>query len=59
MESKTVSKLSNAFSTGGGGVNFENDVQAVFLLSLLIDGFSPIMNEPTRQVSFQGKNRWV
>ena len=30
MESKTVSKLSNAFSTGGGGVNFENDVQAVF-----------------------------
>lgn len=55
MESKTVSKLSNAFSTGGGGVNFENDVQAVFLLSLLIDGFSPIMNEPIKQVSFQGK----
>ena len=54
----TVSKISNAFSTGGGGVNFEQKVQAMFLLSLLVDGFCPAMNEQTKSVWFQAKMRY-
>lgn len=50
-----MTNLSNPFSTGGGGVNFEQKVQAVFLLALLIDGFSPILNRPIKQLIFQGK----
>ena len=55
MAKKSVSKISNAFSTGGGGVHFENQIQAMFLLSLLIDGFCPAMNERTKRVCFQAK----
>lgn len=55
MSKNTVSKISNAFSTGGGGVNFEQQVQAMFLLSLLVDGFCPAMNEQTKSVWFQAK----
>ena len=32
-----VSALSNSFSTGGGGVDFEHRVQATFLLALLVE----------------------
>jgi hypothetical protein len=32
---QTQGQLSNPFSTGGGGVMFENDVQAGFVVSLL------------------------
>ena len=52
---KSVSRISNAFATGGGGTNFEHRIQAVFLLSLLIDGFCPALNEPTKCVCFQAK----
>lgn len=55
MAKNTVSKLSNAFSTGGGGANFEQRVQAMFLLSLLVDGFCPAMEERTKRVCFQAK----
>ena len=55
MSKNTVSKISNAFSTGGGGVNFEHQVQAMFLLSLLVDGFCSAMNEQTKSVWFQAK----
>ena len=58
MSKNTVSKISNAFSTGGGGVNFEQKVQAMFLLSLLVDGFCPAMNEQTKSVWFQAKMRY-
>lgn len=58
MSKNTVSKISNAFSTGGGGVNFEQQVQAMFLLSLLVDGFCPAMNEQTKSVWFQAKMRY-
>lgn len=58
MAKNTVSKISNAFSTGGGGVNFEQKVQAMFLLSLLVDGFCPAMNEQTKSVWFQAKMRY-
>lgn len=51
----TVSALSNPFSTGGGGVDFEHRVQATFLLALLAEGFSPLLNLPITSVVFQGK----
>ena len=50
-----ISKLSNSFSTGEGGGNFERHVQAVFLLTLLIDGFSPILKRPIARLEFQAK----
>ena len=56
MAKNSISKISNAFSTGGGGVNFEQQIQAMFLLSLLIDGFCPAMNEQTKKVYFQAKH---
>ena len=56
MSKDYISKLSNAFSTGGGGVNFEQSIQALFLLSLLVDGFCPAMNEKTKRVCFQTKH---
>ena len=56
MAKNSISKISNAFSTGGGGVNFEQQIQAMFLLSLLIDGFCPAMNEQTKKVCFQAKH---
>ena len=46
---------SNSFSTGGGGGSFEIRIPAVFLLSLLIDGFSPILNMPMERVAFQAR----
>ena len=51
-----ITKLSNSFSTGNGGGNFERYVQTVFLLTLLIDGFSPILERPITQLDFQGKH---
>ena len=51
----TVSALSAPFSTGGGGVDFEHRVQATFLLALLVEGFSPLLNLPITSVLFQGK----
>lgn len=51
-----VAKLSNSFSTGNGGGNFERYVQAVFLLALLVDGFSPVLNKPIIQLDFQGRH---
>ena len=51
-----VAKLSNSFSTGSGGANFERRVQAVFLLALLVDGFSPIIDAPIKQLEFQAKH---
>ena len=56
MAKNSISKISNAFATGGGGVNFEQQVQAMFLLSLLVDGFCPAMNETTHRVCFQAKH---
>ena len=56
MPKNTIKNISNAFSTGGGGTNFEQQIQAMFLLSLLIEGFCPAMNEQTKQVCFQAKH---
>ena len=51
-----VSMMSPAFLTGGGGENFERHVAAVFVLSMVIDGFSPIVESPITAVKFQAKN---
>lgn len=50
-----LAALSNPFSTGGGGVDFEHRVQATFLLALLISDFSPLLNLPVTSVDFQVK----
>ena len=52
-----IPQLSNSFSTGNGGGNFERYVQTVFLLLLLIGGFSPVINKKVVQLDFQGKHR--
>ena len=54
-KSVAISALSNPFSTGGGGVDFEHRVQATFLLALLAEGFSPLLNTPITAVKFQVK----
>ena len=51
-----VAELSNAFSTGSGGANFERQIQAVFLLAVLIDGFTPFLDAPVKQLEFQAKH---
>lgn len=56
MENNPISKISNAFSTGGGGTNFEHQVQAMFLMLLLVEGFCPVINEKIKRICFQGKH---
>lgn len=55
IDENKLPNLSNPFSTGGGGVQFEYCVQAMFLLALVIDGFSPVLNKPVSRIIFQGK----
>jgi hypothetical protein len=45
------------FSTGGGGVNFENRIQASFVVLMLTGGFSPCLPSwPVTSVRVQGKH---
>lgn len=53
---ESVSRISDSFSTGGGGNNFENRIQAMFLLSLLVKGFCPVKNQNTERLCFQAKH---
>ena len=49
-------KLSNPFSTGGGGAHFEARVQASFVALMLTGGFAPCLPcWPIKKVKFQGK----
>lgn len=49
-------KLSNPFSTGGGGVHFEAHVQASFVLLMLAGGYAPCLpNWPIKKIKLQGK----
>ena len=54
-QKNNIAKLSNSFSTGGGGGSFERRIQTVFLLALLVDGFSPILNAPIERIAFQAR----
>ena len=59
MEEKLKSlpkQLSTAFSTGGGGYNFERHVQAVFLLLLIYDGIAPGIHNQISKLHFQAKH---
>jgi hypothetical protein len=49
-------KLSNPFSTGGGGHNFENSVQSAFVVLMLTGGIAPCLPAlPIKQIKLQGK----
>ena len=54
--SKKSKQLSNPFSTGGGGHNFENSVQAAFVVLMLTGGIVPCLEPlPIKQIKLQGK----
>lgn len=50
-------QLSNSFSTGGGGVNFETRVQSAFVVLMLCGGVAPAMPPwPITKIKLQGKH---
>lgn len=50
-------KVAPPFSTGGGGVNFENRIQASFVVLMLTGGFAPCLPSwPVINVRVQGKH---
>lgn len=49
-------EISNPFSTGGGGANFENEVHTSFVTLMLAGGFAPSLPPwPITEVKLQGK----
>ena len=49
-------QISNPFSTGGGGVNFEVQVQASFVALMLAEGFAPCLPcQPIQKIKLQGR----
>ncbi|MCX5709049.1 MAG: hypothetical protein NTY14_08820 [Candidatus Omnitrophica bacterium] len=51
-------QLSNPASTGGLGTHFENRVQASFVVSMLVGGFSPCLPSwPISKIKLQGKHQ--
>jgi hypothetical protein len=49
-------EISNPYSTGGGGIHFEDRVQASFVVLMLAEGFSPCLpNWPIEEIKLQGK----
>jgi hypothetical protein len=54
--SATSKKLSNPFSSGGGGVHFEAHVQASFVALMLTGGYAPCLPcWPIAEIKLQGK----
>jgi len=50
------SQQSNPFSTGGGGVNFETNIQASFAALMLTGGSAPALpNWPIQSIKLQGR----
>ncbi len=50
-------QIGNPFSTGGGGVNFETRVQALFAALMLADGSVPCFPGcPIRKIKLQGSH---
>jgi hypothetical protein len=50
------SQLSNPFSTGGGGVLFESQVQACYAALMLTDGFAPgLQRWPIKKIRLQAR----
>src|ERR1043165_3939376 len=53
---RTVTKQSNPFSTGGGGPNFETRVQAAFTVLLLTGRVAPCLQAfPIVRLKLQGR----
>jgi hypothetical protein len=51
-------ELSNPFSTGGGGVNFETRIQTSFAIIMLTEGVSPCLPHwPIERIQLQGRHR--
>ncbi len=50
-----LAKISNPFSTGGGGVNYERYVQAYFLFHMVSGDRCPLMKMPIVRMDFQAK----
>ena len=49
-------KLSNPFSTGGGGAHFEAHIQASFVVLMLTGGYAPCLPcWPIKKIKLQGK----
>ena len=49
-------KLSNAFSTGNGGSNFEAHIQTLFVVLMITGGFVPILPLwPIKKIKLQGR----
>ncbi|RWD45169.1 MAG: hypothetical protein EOS25_13320 [Mesorhizobium sp.] len=56
MAKATQTQLSNPFSTGGGGVNFETRIQASFAVLMLAGGYSPcVRGWPIKAIHLQAK----
>lgn len=54
----TAKQLSNPFSTGGGGPNFENQIQSLFVVLMLTGGVVPCLPPwPIKKVKLQGRNQ--
>lgn len=54
--SEEGTQLSNPFSTGGGGTNFENQVQSAFVVLMLTGGVVPCLRPwPIKKIKLQGK----
>jgi hypothetical protein len=50
-------QLSSPFSSGGGGVNFENQVQTLFVVLMLTGGAIPCLPPwPIKKIKLQGRN---
>lgn len=49
-------ELSSPFATGGGGPNFENDIQTVFVVLMLTGGSVPCLPQlPIKRIKLQGR----
>ncbi len=54
--SNSKKQLSNPFSSGGGGVNFETRVQASFVVLMVTGGFVACFPScPIKKIKLQGK----
>lgn len=54
----TLKKLSSPFATGGGGTDFEHDVQSAFVVLMLVNGvFYHLGQYPICQIDLQAKYR--
>jgi hypothetical protein len=55
---KKGERITNPFSSGGGGNTFEREVQAAFVVLMLAEGFAPCLPcRPIQKIKFQGMHK--